>query len=90
MAALDAQKYLESKFGDGLDEVYKAMVELAKSIELSQLAEKAYGLYETALYTTFARRVRQSKWKLMHLLSDLKMKGHRIAGIGSPGRSSTV
>ena len=52
--------------------------------------EEAYGLYETALYTTFARRVRQSKWKLMHLLSDLKMKGHRIAGIGSPGRSSTV
>jgi len=40
------QKYLESKFGDALDEVYKAMVDLAKSIELSRLAEKAYGLYE--------------------------------------------
>jgi len=40
------QRYLESKFGDALDEVYKAMVDLAKSIELSRLAEKAYGLYE--------------------------------------------
>lgn len=40
------QKYLESKFGDALDEVYKVMVGLAKSIELSRLAEKAYGLYE--------------------------------------------
>ena len=52
--------------------------------------EESYGLYGSALYATFAQRVRQSKWKLMHLLSDLKMKGHRIAGIGSPGRSSTV
>jgi len=40
------QRYLESKFGDALDEVYKAMLELAKSIELSRLAEMAYTLYE--------------------------------------------
>ena len=39
------QKYLESKFGDTLDEVYKAMVELAKSLTPSRLAEKAYDLY---------------------------------------------
>ena len=52
--------------------------------------EEAYGLYDAALYATFARRVRQSKWKLMHMLTDLKLKGHRIVGIGSPGRSSTV
>jgi hypothetical protein len=52
--------------------------------------EEAYGLYDSALYAAFARRVRQSKWKLIHMLSDLKSKGHRIVGIGSPGRSSTV
>ncbi len=52
--------------------------------------EEAYGLYDSALYVTFKQRVEQSKWKLMHLLSDLKLKGHRIVGIGSPGRSSTV
>ncbi|KXK03025.1 MAG: hypothetical protein NBKEAIPA_02155 [Nitrospirae bacterium] len=52
--------------------------------------EEAYGLYGAALYETFAQRVRQSKWKLMRLLSDLKTNGHRIVGIGSPGRSSTV
>lgn len=52
--------------------------------------EEAYGLYDPALYVTFAQRVRQSKWKLMQILSDLKLKGHRIVGIGSPGRSSTV
>ena len=41
-----AQKYLESKFGDALEDVSKAMLELAKSLPPSQLAEKAYTLYE--------------------------------------------
>jgi hypothetical protein len=40
------QKYLESKFGDALEDVSNAMVELAKSLPPSQLAEKAYALYE--------------------------------------------
>jgi len=40
------QKYLESKFGDALEDVSKAMLELAKSLPPSQLAEKAYALYE--------------------------------------------
>lgn len=40
------KRYLESKFGDALDEVYEAMKELAKSLMPSELAEKAYTLYE--------------------------------------------
>lgn len=40
------KRYLESKFGVALDEVYEAMLELAKSLTPSRLAEKAYGLYE--------------------------------------------
>jgi hypothetical protein len=40
------QKYLESKFGDALEDVSKAMLELAKSLPPSMLIEKAYGLYE--------------------------------------------
>jgi len=40
------QKYLEGKFGDALEDVSKAMLELAKSLPPSRLAEKAYGLYE--------------------------------------------
>jgi hypothetical protein len=38
------QKYLESKFGDALEDVSNAMLELAKSLPPSQLAEKAYAL----------------------------------------------
>ena len=40
------QKYLEGKFGDALEDVSKAMLELAKSLPPPELAEKAYTLYE--------------------------------------------
>jgi hypothetical protein len=40
------KRYLESKFGDALDEVYDAMKGLAKSLTPSELAGKAYPLYE--------------------------------------------
>ena len=39
-------KYLEGKFGDALEDVSRAMIELVKSLPPSQLAEKACGLYE--------------------------------------------
>ncbi len=40
------QKYLEGKFGDALEDVSNAMLELAKSLPPPQLAGKAYALYE--------------------------------------------
>ena len=40
------QKYLKGKFGDALEDVSRAMLELAKSMPPSQLAGKAYPLYE--------------------------------------------
>ena len=40
------QKFLESKFGDALEDVFNAMLDLTKSLPPSQLAEKAYALYE--------------------------------------------
>jgi hypothetical protein len=43
---IGVQKYLESKFGDALEDVSKGMLELAKSFPPSQLPEKAYALYE--------------------------------------------
>jgi hypothetical protein len=40
------QKYLKNKFGDSLEDVSNAMLELTKSLPPSPLADKAYGLYE--------------------------------------------
>lgn len=52
--------------------------------------EEASGLYDSALYASFRERVRQSKYKLMELLSGLKRKGQRVCGLGCPGRASTI
>ena len=40
------QKYLEGKFGNALEDVSNAMLDLARSLPPSQLAGKAYSLYE--------------------------------------------
>jgi hypothetical protein len=40
------RRYLESKFGDALDKVRKAMEDLAEALDPDDLAERAYGLYE--------------------------------------------
>jgi hypothetical protein len=40
------RKYLEGKFGEALGDVSRGMLDLAKSLPSSQLAEKAYSLYE--------------------------------------------
>jgi hypothetical protein len=40
------QKYLEGKFGDAMEDISNAMLELAKSLPPAQLAEEAYALYE--------------------------------------------
>jgi hypothetical protein len=40
------QKYLEGKVGGALEGVSNAMLELVKSLQPSQLAEKVYTLYE--------------------------------------------
>jgi hypothetical protein len=40
------ERYLESKFGDALEDVFHAMLELAKSLPPSELAARGYALYE--------------------------------------------
>ena len=40
------RKYLESKFGEALEDVSDAMLGLVRSLPSSQLAGKAYSLYE--------------------------------------------
>jgi hypothetical protein len=40
------QKYLESKFGEALEDVSNALLDLAKSLPPSEVAGKAYALYE--------------------------------------------
>lgn len=52
--------------------------------------ETAAGLYSAATYETWARRLIQSKQRLMSLLYELKAKGARIAGIGASAKGNTI
>ena len=40
------ERYLESKFGDALQEARKAMAKLASAFEPDELAERGFSLYE--------------------------------------------
>ena len=46
MSPENVQKYLEGKFGDALEDVSRAMLELVKSLPPAQLGERTYALYE--------------------------------------------
>lgn len=49
--------------------------------------EKKIGLDKEAAYFAFADKVKQSKEKLISILSSLKKQGKTIVGYGAPGRS---
>jgi len=53
-------------------------------------AEEKFGLYNDRAYSNFKKRVEAARFKLVRLLSELKLKGKSVAGVGSPGRSSTI
>jgi SAM-dependent methyltransferase len=53
-------------------------------------AEEKAGLYKPATYVNFKKRVETSRLKLVKFLSEIKLSGKTIAGVGSPGRSSPI
>lgn len=52
--------------------------------------EEEARLFEKETYDAFTARVHQNKSDLLSLLSDLKSKGHRIAGYGAPAKGNTL
>ena len=53
-------------------------------------AEEKFGLYGDRAYLNFKKRVERARLELVRLLSELKLKGKTVAGVGSPGRGSTI
>lgn len=54
------------------------------------ILEDEQGLDDFQTYADFGDRVKRNKWELNSLLWTLKKEGNRIAGIGAPGRSTTL
>ena len=73
-------RYLESKFGDALDEVRAAMTALAKSLPRERLAAEAFALYE-AFRPGIPRGVRG--WGAKGVLDPAKIRALAGKGRGS-------
>jgi len=52
--------------------------------------EEAAGYKDPAFYPRFEEQVRETKRKLLELLTGLKRAGKRIAGYGAPGKGNTL
>ncbi len=52
--------------------------------------EKAAGYHDLPHYLTFEEQVRETKRKLLELLTQAKRAGKRIAGYGAPGKGNTL
>jgi len=52
--------------------------------------EKDAGLHDERTYSDFSRRVAETKWKLLELLTGCKRSGARIVGYGAPGKGNTL
>lgn len=55
------------------------------------LAEEDHrGLHDAPIYDTFVSQIRQSKTQLQKLFIEARDAGHKIVGVGSPGRAATL
>ncbi|MCI0532865.1 class I SAM-dependent methyltransferase [bacterium] len=63
-----------------------------KSPNVEEAVKKEIGmdLDKFSSYKKLARRVEESKKKLLHILLDLKSKGKSIAGYGAPAKGNTL
>lgn len=52
--------------------------------------EKAGGYTQLEIYQKFAKRIVETKFKLLEIIFDLKNKGQHVVGIGAPAKGNTL
>ncbi len=52
--------------------------------------EEQAGLYSKKTFENFSDKVTENKQKLIEMLSEIKSKGNKIAGIGAPAKGNTL
>ncbi len=52
--------------------------------------EKKFGLHKVSTYYKFAKKVLDSKEKLISILKEIRKRGHKIIGYGATAKSATV
>jgi len=59
-------------------------------LEKLRTEEGIFGLDHMECYRSFAERVKETKWKLLDFMIQVKREGKRIAGYGAPGKGNTL
>lgn len=72
--------YAAKKGAHAIDERVKAMLE----------SEKNKGYTQIDAYHAFAKRIVDTKFKLLKIIFELKSSGQRIVGIGAPAKGNTL
>ena len=68
----------------------KGAYPIAGSVTEMLSMEKKNGYTDTKIYQTFAKRVVETKFKLLEIIFDLKKKGEHVVGIGAPAKGNTL
>lgn len=64
--------------------------EASPAVDAQLNLETEAGLDEDAVYTRFSAQVRETKYRLLQLLIDLKLQGKSIVGYGAPAKGNTL
>jgi hypothetical protein len=68
----------------------KGAYPIEESVSIMLNAEKTSGFTEIEIYQKFAKRVVETKFKLLEIIFNLKKSGQRIVGIGAPAKGNTL
>ena len=63
---------------------------ISENVGMLREREQALGYRTMETYAAFEARVRNTKWRLLELLTAIKREGKRIAGYGAPGKGNTL
>jgi methylation protein EvaC len=66
------------------------VLKLHKSVHSHMYEEKKFGLNNLKAYTNFAKRVKFSKKKLLHIFKNCKKNNKKIVGYGATAKSVTI
>ena len=66
------------------------VLKLDKSVHNHMYEEKKFGLNNLKAYTNFAKRVKLSKKKLLHIFKNCKKNNKKVVGYGATAKSVTI
>jgi len=64
--------------------------QISEKIEILKEREISVGLNQLEFYSSFTKKVKETKWKILEFLINTKKTGKSIVGYGAPGKGNTL